>query len=375
MTDTLLADIMDTGLLAQMMQEGYIRTQVHPGDPDLHILNYTEKAQFGRVWNDATRQCRGLIVRGLMTVGMYTTVVARPFPKFFNYGENGTDDYDFFARAEVTDKKDGSLGILYDGPDGPAIATRGSFASDQAIHATAVYRERYEGRWAPNIHETYLFEIVYPANRIVLDYGQMDDLVLLGSSRTYTGNLRGPKELAKIDGWPGPVTEVFPQVTLFDALKKPPREGAEGLVVRFTQSREMVKIKQEDYVLLHRIIFGLNERAIWQRLFDGDDANDINKGLPEEFHQWVNKVTDRLIYEGLAIVDSACDDFAAILRVIGPQCHSGIDERERKKWFASLAVKSKNPGLLFLLYDEKSLHEAVYKMIRPEAISYTKEAA
>lgn len=375
MADTRLADIMDTGLLAQMMQEGYIRSQVHPDDPDLRILNYTEKAQFDRVWNDATRQCRGLIVRDLMTVGMHTTVVARPFPKFFNYGENGVDDYDFYALAEVTDKKDGSLGILYNGPDGPAIATRGSFASDQALHATEVYRERYEGTWMPRDGETYLFEIVFPANRIVLDYGQMDDLVLIGSVRVFTGGMESPKELAKATGWPGPVTEVFPQVTLFDALKRGPREGAEGLVVRFIQSREMVKLKQEDYVLLHRIIFGLNERAVWQRLFDGEEAEDINEGLPEEFHPWVDKVAKRIKTEAMDIVDSACDDFAAILKIVDAPAYDLMDGRARKKRFASRAIHSDNRGLLFLLYDDKSLHEAVYKMIRPEAVSYSKEAA
>jgi len=139
---TTLRSLMDITLLNQMIDERYIRKQHHPDDHDLIILNYTEKAQFERVWNEATLQCRGLILR--MTEGVGAVVVARPFPKFFNYGENGRTDYDFEAEVEVTDKMDGSLGILYDGPDGPAIATRGSFSSDQALHATKVYQDRYE---------------------------------------------------------------------------------------------------------------------------------------------------------------------------------------------------------------------------------------
>jgi len=374
--DIRLVDIMDTGLLAQMIQERYIRAQVHPDDPRLHILNYTEKAQFDRVWNDATRQCRGLIVRDLKTVGMYTTVVARPFPKFFNYGETACEDYDFEAEVEVTDKMDGSLGILYDGPDGPAIATRGSFASDQALHATKVYRDRYEGTWRPLNDVTYLFEIIFPENRIVVDYGNRDDLISLGSVTNEQGRIEGPFQSKYMDGWAGPITQIFNENSLAQALARKPREGAEGVVVRFVATNEMVKIKQEDYVALHRIIFGLNERAIWQRLLDGDHSAVINRDLPEEFHPWVNKVAARLTIQAFLIVDNACDEFASIMKVIGPQGHLGLGlDRERKKWFASLAVKSKNRGLLFLLYDDKSIHEAVYKMIRPEAISYSKEAA
>jgi len=368
--DIRLADIMDTGLLAQMLQEKYIRAQVHPDDQRLHILNYTEKAQFDRVWNEATRQCRGLIVRDLKTVGMYTTVVARPFPKFFNSGENGREDYDFSAEVEVTDKMDGSLGILYEGPDGPAIATRGSFSSDQALHATAVYRDRYEGTWRPCPGLTYLFEIIFPENRIVVDYGDKDDLILLGTVSNDRGVIAGTYFAQRFDNWSGPVTKIFGEHRLALALARKPREGAEGIVVRFLATSEMVKIKQEDYVALHRIIFGLNERAVWQRLLDGDHAPDINRDLPEEFHPWVNKVAERIMNEGNAIVDSACDEFAAIH--VGA---NGLDERERKKRFASLAVKSKNRGLLFLLYDDKSLHAAIYKMIRPEAVYYSKEAA
>ena len=219
-------------------------------------------------------------------------------------------------------------------------------------------------------------------NRIVVDYGDMDDLVLLGNVSNDKGRIEGPFQSKYKDGWAGPITQIFNENSLAQALARKPRPGAEGIVVRFVATNEMVKLKQEDYVALHRIIFGLNERAVWQRLLDGDAVSDINEGLPEEFHPWVNKVAKRLIDEGFDIADAACDEFASILKVIGPQPqgHTGFEfeqdvERARKKWFASLAVKSKNQGLLFLLYDDKSLHEAIYKMIRPEAISYSKEAA
>jgi len=78
----LLSDLLDTDELAAMLDQGYVRRQEHHSMP-LAIYNYTEKAAYDRVWNDVTSQCRGLIIDVATS-----RVVARPFPKFFNYGEH-----------------------------------------------------------------------------------------------------------------------------------------------------------------------------------------------------------------------------------------------------------------------------------------------
>jgi RNA ligase len=188
-------------------------------------------------------------------------VVARPFAKFFNYGEEETH----FALTEpviVTDKMDGSLGIFYDDGDGGAIATRGSFTSEQAQHATEVWKARYAGKTPhPNSEWTKLFEIVYPENRIVCNYGDMDDIILLGSVNIRTGEL----SRTRFTMWPGPVVSWFAEhATLADALASPPRAGMEGLVVDFVLTGDRVKIKQEDYVILHRILTGVTARTLWE---------------------------------------------------------------------------------------------------------------
>src|SRR3954469_17993310 len=164
----------DPALLADMVGGGYIRTQNHPSLP-LLIHNYTEKAQYENVWNAATLACRGLVV------SRDGRVLARPFAKFFNHGQPGAPELDLDGPVAVTDKADGSLGVLFPTPDGWAVATRGSFDSEQARHATKVWRSRYAGSFQPPEGLTLLFEIIYPGNRIVLDYGDLDDLVLLGA--------------------------------------------------------------------------------------------------------------------------------------------------------------------------------------------------
>ncbi|HRF99146.1 MAG TPA: hypothetical protein PLZ51_28235, partial [Aggregatilineales bacterium] len=74
-------------------------------------------------------------------------------------------------------KMDGSLGILYRWQGAYYIATRGNFDSDQAIWATIFLRTHYD---LHNLADEYtlLFEIIYPDNRIVVNYGQRQDLVL-----------------------------------------------------------------------------------------------------------------------------------------------------------------------------------------------------
>lgn len=163
-----LYDILNPAELADALRDGHVRAQSHPTKP-LTILNYTEKAQFERAWNKTTLTCRGLIVHQ-----DHPTVLARPFPKFFNHDEPEAADIGRTGPVTVTDKLDGSLGILYHDGDDWAVATRGSFNSVQARHATELYRHHYADRWRPDPALTYLFEIVFPANRIVVDYGEVD---------------------------------------------------------------------------------------------------------------------------------------------------------------------------------------------------------
>src|SRR4051812_27421593 len=104
--------------------EGYVRVRQHPEDPELWIANYTEKAAYESHWDNVTLNCRGLIFNA------FGDILARPFPKFFNYGQASCPVIDLDEEAIVSDKMDGSLGILYKFDGKLAIATRGSFTSD-----------------------------------------------------------------------------------------------------------------------------------------------------------------------------------------------------------------------------------------------------
>ncbi|MEM1009354.1 MAG: RNA ligase, partial [Myxococcota bacterium] len=192
--------MMNTTVLQAMIAKQYIKVQKHP-DKALYIYNYTPKAQYDRVWNEWTLACRGLIMEET------GKVVARPFEKFFNLGEMESQvipDEPF----EVYEKMDGSLGILYWSEGMPYMASRGSFDSDQALKANEMLQRQYKAALGKlNPAHTYLFEIIYPENRIVVDYGTTEALVLLGIVETSTG-----KEL--------PLEDIgFPLVQRYDGLK------------------------------------------------------------------------------------------------------------------------------------------------------------
>ncbi|UUG69452.1 RNA ligase [Streptomyces phage Sham] len=335
--------------LQKALDDGWVRVQTNE-DNTLSIYNYTEAAQYRRYWTDVTLNCRGLILDNDMNI------VARPWKKFFNYGERpllfSTDD-----PVEVTDKKDGSLGILYRHPmtGDWKIATRGSFLSEQAIHATKVFQDRYVHIALPDENLTVLFEIVYPGNRIVLDYGEMDDLILLGSVQNKYGWYYGPNETAGMINWTGPVTEVFEYRTLNDAFADY-RPNAEGLVIR--AGSEMVKLKQADYVALHKLVTGLNERAVWERLRAGETRDNICASLPDEFHGFVDEVADRLEKEFQKIYLTAHQDYCKVLNM--------MPAKYTRKDFALQAVKCKNNSLLFSFLDNRSVRDSIWDMIRPK---------
>lgn len=330
------------------VEAGYVRSNVHPEDPEMWILNYTEKAAYESHWNNVTLNCRGLII------GPFANIIARPFPKFFNYGQPGCPEIDLDEEAIVSDKMDGSLGILYqfDGPDW-RIATRGSFTSDQAIHATEILKSKYAD-FKPVRGYTYLFEIVYPENRIVCDYAEMDDLVCIGIVNNDNG-ASFDADFADALLWNGPVTEVFPYQTMREALSAKPRKGAEGFVVHLLESDVRVKIKQEDYIALHRIVTGLNARSVWQAMVD-NTTEELIEQVPDEFHGFVNDVINSIYSQATAWVENVLDEYDDIT--------AGKENLSRKE-FALEALRSPYKTELFLVHDGKDLYSYCLSKSKP----------
>lgn len=355
-----MAHVTDLGFtmleLKSAIDAGDVRWQSHPEFSELEIYNYTEETQFRSRWNKVTLACRGLILN--MVTG---EVVARPWEKFFNLGQMD-NRIESHAPVEVTDKVDGSLGILYRRPDGKfAIATRGSFASEQALHATELLDTKY-GDYHLDILgaawidvNTYLFEIVYPDNRIVVNYGDTDDLILLGAVNRQYGHYYGPTNAGAQIAWPGPVTEMWKYDSFVDAISFPDRKGKEGVVIR--SGRNIVKLKQADYVELHRIVTNLSPKTIWEMLRDGRQVDQICAEIPDEFHGYVTEIAENLIKQASEICYGVNIYYQSLVAKLG----NGFSRRQ----FAEVASKSQYKKYLFLMLDNKDILPVVWDSIKP----------
>lgn len=342
-------DLMGADELVRMVKEGYVRVQRHPVLP-YNIACYTKQAMFERVWNDVTLNCRGLIYH--QETG---EIIARPFKKFFNYEEPNAPVFAPDDWVTVFDKVDGSLGIAYDTPDGPAIATKGSFTSEQALHATELLRAKYP-LYQTDDYCTDLFEIIYPSNRIVLDYGETDELRYLGSVVVETGEdywnglLIGHYDIPKNHFL---VAGEFGQVIEDVDLHRP---NAEGVVILNQYTGERIKMKQGDYIELHRVMTGLNERQLWEWLSQGKYIKEILADLPEEMHSWAQPILEELTLKYLGKMGELYQAFKE------------SDYLERKEFALFNAGKPAwLKGALFARYDNNPdrVEEVIWKQVKP----------
>ena len=341
----------------QLIKDGFIAEKKHP-ECDYYIYNYTNLAQYSKQWEEDTLNCRGLILDGK------GNVIARPFSKFFNY-EEYTEESNLgalpnYKSFEVTEKLDGSLGILYAMPNGELrIATRGSFESEQSEVATNILYAKYNKQldtFKLLNNFTFLFEIIYPSNRIVVDYGDKKDLILLAVIDRETGKEWTYEELETFGKrWAIPVVKKYDGIGDFTTIKEDfTIDNAEGFVVQLDTGLR-VKLKFEEYVRLHRIVTGLNSKSIWDLLRRGEDLEELLHLVPDEFYDWAEKIkTD--FENNYNSIEHSCD-------VIVKGCKFK-DRKEVAQYFLKKEHKMYS-GILFTMYDNKSYKESIWKMLKP----------
>jgi RNA ligase len=392
---TTLAQLIPPADLAAAIETGLVTRKPHPTLP-LSIYTYTRTAQYSRAWTTATIRCRGLIADD--ETG---EIVAWPFPKFFNTGEHGQgNDYAPPLPAdepfEVYDKVDGSLGIVFHYDGRWRVASKGSFTSEQALWAQAQISTSDTSRLKPDV--TYLCEIIYPENRIVVDYGDRQDLVLLGAY-----NSKGEEgRLSWVDNdWKpiGTVVRTWPALPLAELIKlteantRPdgsPTSGisTEGYVIRYTSGLR-AKAKLAEYVRLHKVLTGITERDIWRmaglQKFADQPPKLVAKALgcavgevtaagtgpsplealldavPDEFDQWVKSVAARLEFQARQLDARVTREFDAL----APYRHD-------RGTFARWAQQIDDPAVracMFLMLDGKPNGLHLWRAVRPEHVA------
>lgn len=382
-----VSSFFDEAELAELVKARLIDKKEHPSAP-LHVYNYSPLAQFDRVsmLNPIIQACRGLI---LDHEGF---VVSRPFGKFYNVGEHPPvgetsatllDPLPVDEEFTVYAKMDGSLGVAYQAEGVTQIATRGSFSSPQAIWASKHYADNYAEVSIPH-GQTYLFEIISPVSKIVVNY-KFADLVLLAIIDNETG-----LDLPLPGVWPGRVVERFnfsdfASVSAMANTDPPGSRNSEGFVIRFEPSGVRAKVKFADYLNLHRLATGLSSTVVHQHigaarmkgkypdsfiakavvmdiseignLLEGDPRARILKDTPDEMYPWLREQIDML--------DTAADkmlkeheDYIAM---------RGFSEMPREE--AAALIKKNSDGfntrVLFGLLSGQNPENLIWRLIKP----------
>jgi RNA ligase len=287
-------------------------------------------------------------LRGIVFDKESGEIVARPFPKFFNFGEVGcavsSDNV-----VSANEKIDGSLVTAFIHDSEVRFASKGSLKSwvvqksEKLVtdrHQTLIY-ELYDRRFTP------IFELIDTENPVVIEYPR-SELIFIGARNIDNGDLLTPEEIEEIGKrYDVPFTRVRYRNVRVKEIKKviDDQEGADN--------QRIAKIKTGWYIRLNKFNpQNLSEKAIIQAFFD-QTLDDIYPGVPETSRKTINTVVEK-INEGIQRrIQEVREFFKSI----------DVSEMNRKD-FAMTVIQNTRPemrGVFFAVYDGQSIEEAVFQ--------------
>lgn len=266
--------------LQPYIQRGELVVNEGKGEREgLKLVTYSKTYQYEHnsvAWDPLVQHCRGIVFDA--TDGY--KIVALPFSKFFNYGEGGIHYPSEGAEIKsIFTKDDGSLFIAFFWNNEWHGTTRGSLNSDIGLVGQQMLDKLDKSSWHP--HFTYLFELIYPENRIVRDYGNMRNIIYLGMRNARDGAAFFGIDESNIFHAPFSNKWSFDsQQAMIDWMNTRKGTEFEGFVVHFSDGT-IFKFKSEDYMRLHRIIAQFTFKRVLEAV-QSHQEEEIRKALPEE---------------------------------------------------------------------------------------------
>jgi len=270
------------------------------------------------------------------------------------------DNHNFFANGMLVHN---SCGILWEYKGNYGIATRGSFESEQAIFATKLLNEKYLGKvkTLDTDNYTYVWEIIFPENRIVVNYDGLADIIFLARINKNTGTDEFlENDIEKIMS-PFRVITRYPEYEnmSFEELQSLNLSNKEGFVLHGNGMR--IKVKFPDYCRLHSIITNITARDIWKTISQGNDVSEILENVPDEFDAWVRNKVDFFNSQFDKLYAEAYDRHNNVL--------SELPTTYTKKLFA-MKNKSLNKekfwsGLVFAIETRKNVDGIIWNKLYP----------
>jgi RNA ligase len=313
-------------------------SKTRPELSNLVLLNYHPTAAFRNAdkWLGIELVSRGLIIE--KGTGK---LISFPFIKFFNYSELSADfDIKNDDILSIDYKEDGSLGICFFYNDNWHVVTHGSMDSEQGKKATEILRNKNTELLDKNF--TYMVEIIYPENRVVTDYGDMQDLIFLGKqslsletdiSVTVERGIFAEKSHTgfndKFLSTPSAVSGIL------DFCKNNTDYNFEGFVVTLKNGRK-IKFKTDAYLAVHKVRFSINKEHVKNLMLSGSQLLlEFKEALPNEFFKEVDVIVDsineyvianlKVVNNTLKCIKESVSPFPNNASEIGQRCHSYVN--------------------------------------------------
>lgn len=300
----------DMKLIKKMIKKGDVKIKSH-STYDLSVLNYTEKTQYANSWTEDIQQIRSLV---LDSEG---NVKSRSLSKFFNLEQESLYDTSLMTKDfKVFDKADGSIGTLfyYKEQEEWIFYTKGDFDNDQITNAMEMLNKSFPQYVDLDKQRSYVFEIIYPENRIIVDYGDRRSLLYITSFTTMGEEILDFDYMKSMGFETVEEFHVGEDITLVD-LQKRNIENREGFVVRFSSGLR-IKVKFPNYIEMHRKVTNLSPKLIFGFIKEGKTENEIVELIPDEFHVWLSNI--------FKSVNECC-------KPIIDTCYRFLDDNVRKK--------------------------------------------
>lgn len=283
--------------------------------------------------------------------------------KNFPHGRQGfdisTETTNYFAQGVLVHN---SLGIVgyYGGKW--RVTTRGSFTSDQAIKATEML-ENYDLSKL-NKKYTYITEIIYPENKIIVDYGDQEKLVHLTTFDTASGlevDVESPFE-------PCEVIEGKSIEELLELQKTIPKD-CEGFIVKFPTNFR-VKIKGYEYLKIARILKGCSPLALWEQLdLFGRVSQEFKESIPEEIYPEVEPVLVEIEKRYHDVMVEIYKDAKYVIETVEIDELGEVSGEDRKSVGLLLKEeKLEHEGAIFpyILQNQSALNKYIKNKIKPK---------
>mgnify|MGYP003346095266 CR=1 FL=1 len=201
-------------------------------------------------------------------------------------------------------------------------------------------------------------------NRIVVDYGDYEGLILLGAFDTESGVEVPYEELKKLEGFES--AKKYDGIKDFNVLKSMVKDNEEGFVVRFSNGDRM-KIKGEEYLRLHKIMTNVSTTSIWEILSTNGSVDEILKDVPDEFFKKIKIYENHLKYSYFQISEY-CGKTHDYFRY---GKYGDIDPEPTKKEFAEHVLKNTHPPyrpVMFAMWDRKKYDHLIWKILKPNKV-------